>query len=421
MSSVSIKFIPSAKFKTAVLCALVHRPLRRDEVTRNALLPGVLRRGCAKYPSLQGMRLAEEDLYGSLFGAQAVKKGERQILQFFLEAVPKDGNFYRSLELLGEYMLRPLERDGAFLPEIVAGEKENLRADIAARINSKAEYARFRCLGEMCAEEPFGIPGDGFAEDLDGISGESLLAGWRQALSESPADFVCVGDLDGGELERRIREIFDLPGGETIGIPDAEIRTASGEVKTVKEEADATQGRLCMGLRCGVEPTGKRFYALQTANEIIGGGANSKLFSSLREKNSLCYTVGSVLYRFKSIMLIQSGVSTDKLEEAAGMITREIEKIKSGEITEEDLANAKSALTKKYRSLQDYPSAVLDYQAAQSMLREKDSLDDVVNRLNGITVGDVLDSLSSAAADTVYLMSGKDRGKDGRTGEEASQ
>jgi len=417
-NTINILFIPSKKFKTAVLCALVHRPLGRDEVTRNALLPGVLRRGCAKYPTLQSMRLAEEDLYGSVFGAGIAKKGERQIIQFYLDAIPKDGNFYRGLEHLGEFMLRPLEKDGAFLPRVIEGEKENLRADIAARINNKAEYARYRCLETMCADEPFGIPGDGFAEDIDGISGESLLNGWKNALAESPVDFLCIGDLDEAELRQKISDIFDFPHRNAVGIPDPEIRTAPGEIKTVKEEADATQGRLCMGLRCGVGPTaGKRFYALLTANEIIGGGANSRLFTNLREKNSLCYSVGSILYRFKSVMLIQSGLSTGKLEEAAGMITDEIGKIKTGGITPEELSNARSALTKKYRCIQDQASSVLDYYAAQSILRDGDSLEDAVKRLGEITAGDVLDSVKDLAVDTVYMMAGKDRGQ----GEEAAQ
>ncbi|MCL2462261.1 MAG: insulinase family protein [Defluviitaleaceae bacterium] len=418
----SLHFIHSAKFKTAIFCALLHRPLARDEVTRNALLPGILKRGCAKYPSIQSMRLAAEDLYGSAFDARVVKKGERQVIEFFFEAVPgqKDGNFYKGLEFMGECLLRPLEKDGAFLPEIVDGEKENLRLGIAARINSKAEYARFKCLEKMCEGEPFGIPVDGYAEDLYGLTGESLLEGWKNALAGSVIDFFCIGNLDEAELGAKVREIFSFPRSETAAIPAGEIKAAPGGIKTIKEEADATQGKLCMGLRCGVEPAGRRFYALMLANEIIGGGASSRLFANIREKNSMCYSVSSNLYRFKSIMLIQSGVSSDKLEEAAGMITEEIEKIKSGGISQEDLDNAKTALTKKYRGLQDYPAAALDYYASQAMIGDTDSLEDAVKILGDMSLGDVFDSLKSLAVDTVFLLAGKDQGQE-QNGKEAAQ
>ena len=43
---------------------------------------------------------------------------------------------------------------------------------------------------------------------------------------------------------------------------------------------------------------------------VLGGGANSKLFNEIREEKSLSYYIYAKLDKFKSIMLIASGINT---------------------------------------------------------------------------------------------------------------
>ncbi len=62
-----------------------------------------------------------------------------------------------SAALLGELVLRPYTRDGAFCPDYTRQERENLVTRIRAQVNDKRQYAQVRVVAEMCAGEPFGV------------------------------------------------------------------------------------------------------------------------------------------------------------------------------------------------------------------------------------------------------------------------
>ena len=68
---------------------------------------------------------------------------------------------------------------------------------------------------------------------------------------------------------------------------------------------DIAQGKLVMGYRCNVDYLDKqKYYSLLLGSKILGGGADSKLFINVREKESLCYTIYSTIQKNKSTMLI---------------------------------------------------------------------------------------------------------------------
>ena len=81
-----------------------------------------------------------EELYGTSFDYDVSKKGETQIIQFYIEflsdvyAEPGASLFENSVELLLEIINQPLLKDGTFLNEYVQLEKDNLKKLINNRV-----------------------------------------------------------------------------------------------------------------------------------------------------------------------------------------------------------------------------------------------------------------------------------------------
>lgn len=86
------------------------------------------------------------------------------------------------------------------------------------------------------------------------------------------------------------------------------------EINRIVEEIAVVQSKLCIGLKCGIEPTSKEYYALMLGGCIFGGSPFSKLFTNVREKLSLAYYASVRTERFKSTMFISSGIETDKYQ-----------------------------------------------------------------------------------------------------------
>ena len=76
--NVKLTLIPESKFKTNLVSVYILRELDRKEVTKNALLPGILKSGCNKYKTLGQLTDREEELYGSYLHAGASKRGDRK-------------------------------------------------------------------------------------------------------------------------------------------------------------------------------------------------------------------------------------------------------------------------------------------------------------------------------------------------------
>ena len=378
---VLLHIIPSDKFTTNIICILIRRPLNRKEVTQTALIPPLLSRGSAKYPTVRDIRLAAETLQGSIFNAQIIKKGEQQILQFFLEYIEGDNTFKGwGLDFLQEIIKNPLiaptknlrtENSGfGFHPPYVKSESENLKNRIDSRINNKSEYTNYKCLETMCKGEPFGLYGDGYAEDLPNITPEGLLNHYNNIWADSPVDFIAFGKWDEARLKEEIISKFGPFPSLKEQIPKTILYPARSNRQIIRLNHNTIQGNLCIGLRGEISPIGKSFIHFQLFNEILGGGPNAKLFANIREKESLCYSIFSSIYRFKSLMCIQAGTEPDKLDHVLQLAEHEISAIKKGHFSDGDLKNAKQSLSKKWLAVDDNPSACVDFYVSQFLLED---------------------------------------------------
>ncbi len=133
---------------------------------------------------------------------------------------------------------------------------------------------------------------------------------------------------------------------------------------------DITQGKLVMGFRANTDyKDAKKYYALVTGVGVLGGGPHSKLFNNVREKERLCYYIFAnvdnnnvrekerLCYyifanvdKYKSIMMISSGIEVQNREKTEKLILENLEAVKKGDITEEELINTKKSLINGLRS-----------------------------------------------------------------------
>ena len=400
-NSINLHVIQTNKFKTAVYCLLIRRPLNREESTKNALLPDVLKQGCRRYPSILKMNGRTEELFGSIFDCQTVKKGEEQILQLYFEGIPHNGNMLKGIEFLYDAALNPYTEASGVKPVFVDNAKKSVSNVIKGRINNKAEYARINCLAHMCKDEPFAVHADGYTEDLTDITPQSLYKHYMNILKTSPIELISAGNLGDTELAAAAGGL-NIPNREPEQIPFAKCMPARLEVKRVAKDFNSAQGKICMGLRCDISPVSREFFGLLMMNEILGGGPNSKLFTKIREKENLCYYINSTLYRFKSIILIQSGVASGHFGRITELAGQEIEEIRQECITNDEWKSARKSLISKFRSSQEHFSSILDFYAAQHLLNDKHSLTDIIREVETVTVGETAEAARRVRLDTVF-------------------
>jgi predicted Zn-dependent peptidase len=347
------------------------------------------------------MQAEMERLYGSIFDCHIVKKGEQQILQLYFEGIPAEDNFTQGMSFLLEAMLHPLTDGNAFYSDFTEIAKDNLRASLNGRINAKGEYALQRCFEEMCKDEPFGIFVDGRIEDVDSLDAAGLCAHYGDMLRTAPIDFICLGNVNADTVTDMLTSAFAEPRTPQEP-PEAVLRYSPKEAAVITENMNSNQGKICMGFRSKTPPTGRPFYACLMVNELLGGGPYSKLFTRIREKESLCYYINSVLYRFKSIIMVQSGVAAENFGRVKELVLEELKAIQNDDISRTEWDSALAGLIKKFISGRDYQPAVLDFYCAQYLLGDSTQVEELIDGLKAVTPDEVADAAGGLYLDTVF-------------------
>lgn len=222
LPGVHLTAVQTQKFKSSVLGMQFLLPLAREQAALHALLPMVLRRGTAEHPDMESLSAVLDELYGGSLEPTVRKKGETQCVGFvgsFLDdAYTLDGSavLEPSAALLGELVLRPYTRDGAFCPDYTRQERENLVTRIRAQVNDKRQYAQVRVVAEMCAGEPFGVDKLGDEASAAAITPQKLWDCYQQVLRTAPIEFYYCGSAPlGAGAGGAVQAIVDgLPAGE---------------------------------------------------------------------------------------------------------------------------------------------------------------------------------------------------------------
>ncbi len=408
---VSLTAVHSTKFKSSYMSVQFLAPLNEEDAALNALVPMVLRRGTERYPDMETLSAALDELYGGTIEPAIRKKGNTQCVGFaasFLDdAYIPDGSavLAPAAQLMGELLLRPVTEKGSFLPEYVEGERANLVDRIRAQINDKRHYAAQR-LTQLMYHEPDRLGDESHAAV---ITGETLWARY-QALFNCPIHIYYSGSADLEQVERAFLAAFDgLAGRIAIPIRPAIIIpiSAADELKSYEESMDVTQGKLSIGLRCGVTLTDSGYPAMQVLNALFGATTTSKLFLNVRERLSLCYYASSQYDKFRGAVLVSSGVEFDKRREAQDEILAQLNHCREGKIEPSELEAAKRSVVSSTLMLLDSQSRLEDFWLGQAILPGDDP-ETMVGRYDAVTMEQVVDAAQKITLHTLYFLKGKE-------------
>jgi predicted Zn-dependent peptidase len=410
VNGIKIFQIKSNKFKTNSINIFFHDDLSKERATKNALLPAVLRRGCEGYPTNRDISLRLEELYGAVFDCGVTKKGESQVIQFYLEFVSDkyaksgDNLTQKTFDLLLKIITKPIVENNVFKAEYVEQESKNLKELIEGRINDKVQYAVDKCLEEMCKGEPFGIYDYGSLEELQKINAKNLYEHYKYFLETLPVYVFIYGDLDDNKIKYIIDGLSAIRRGSVKTVGKTGIESKVGDVKNITERMNVTQGKLCMGFRTNVSPDSKDYYKLMVYNSILGGGLHSKLFQNVREKAGLAYYVFSRLDKFKGLMVISSGIEIDNRDKAIEIIKKQLEDIKNGNITDYEYEASIKSMETGVKSLIDSQLQVVDFYLSQHIIGKDDGPNDIIEKVKQVTKKDVVDIAEKIKLDTLYFL-----------------
>lgn len=253
-------------------------------------------------------------------------------------------NLDEAFRLLGAAFAAPL---------FDAGAVERMRGQLSAQIRRNAldpdDLAARTFYAEAFPGHPYGRPPRGTVESLAALTREDLLAVHKRLIAR---DNVVIGAVGAISADR----LAGLVDGLLAGLPERSALAAvpvvepKGAGRTEIVELDVPQSSIIFG-RAGPLRNADDFIPAYVVNHILGGGSfSSRLFTEVREKRGLAYSVYSYLSPYDHAGLMLGGVATrnDRAGLSIDLIQAEIRRIAADGPTEKELTSAKKYLVGSY-------------------------------------------------------------------------
>ncbi len=414
-NGVKLHLIRNEKFKTNLVSVFLTTELNRENITKNSLIPAVLRRGSKNMPTQEDISTKLEEMYGASFNCGIDKRGDNQVLKFYIEAInskflPQDAEniLDETIANLLEIVFNPLIEDNAFLKTYVEQEKVNVAQLIDGKMDNKARYAVDRCIEEMYRNKPYSLYKYGYKEDLDNIDEKSLYKYYKELLNTCKIDIFVSGIIDEQISDRicKMPEIQNLNDRNAIFNMSNLQENINNNEQIINEAMDVTQGKLVLGLNLDTKDENMQYVAL-VYNEILGGSANSRLFQNVREKASLAYVASSSYVKIKNNIIINCGIEIKNYDKTLKLVREQLEELKNGNFSENDIDTAKKCLVSNIKIIDDEQDTEIMYFYGQEFYKTKLDINQYIEKIQSVTKQDVLNIAQNIKIDTIYFLNDK--------------
>ncbi len=259
---------------------------------------------------------------------------------------------------------------------------EKSAAAISGRVVSALAYGKTTAMGEFETEE-----------SIKGLTVEDVKEAYSNYITPSRSYLTFVGDITPAAAKALATKAFGNWKGKKLTLP--EIPNADNVKGTEIDFVDlptAVQGEIKVTNLLNNPMHNPDYHALLIANQILGGGSESKLFMNLREKYGFTYgsysNVGSG--RFQSQFSTSAQVRSEKADSAVQEMIREIENMRAGNISAEELAIAKAKYNGSFALGMEDPAKAATY-ASNILINKlpKDFYRTFLQKINALNVGDI--------------------------------
>ncbi|MEO8253765.1 MAG: pitrilysin family protein [Flavobacterium sp.] len=303
----------------------------------------------------------------------------------------------RSLELLAYVALDPnftqeeLDKEKAKIIENLRSQEKSVSA-IANRLVNALSFGKNHPSGEFITEET-----------LSNITLEDVIKNYKAKFAPQNAYLAIVGDVKYDEIEPLVEQLFSgwkkTNANKTI-YPDPE-NVAQTQINFI-DVPNAVQSEISLVNTYSLKMNNKDFFPAVLASYILGGGFNSYLNMNLREAHGWTYGASTTIGAGKYVTNIRSSsaVKNNVTDSAVVEFVKEIKKIRTEKVTDEELKNAKAGYIGRFVMKAEKPESVARY--ALNIETEDlpaDFYENYIKTINAVTKEDIL-----AAAKKYFLI-----------------
>lgn len=402
--------ITDKRYKKNLISVAFSTQLSEDTATENVIVPVLLTKCNSKLPTYKAFNNKMSRLYASGIGGTAGRQYDLQTISFgayYLDDIyALSGEKMTGImtDILIDCLTSPVTENGVFSEKFVELEKKTVIDNIETAINDKRSYAIERAMKTICKGEPASVCSYGTVEKAKLITPDSAYKAYRRMLETMPCEIICTGCSDFDGVAEKFAAAFEKVGRHDIENTTIALSPVKTQTEEVTERLTVNQSKLVLGFKSHSDDDA----ALVLLQKIFGGTTSSKLFRNVREKMSLCYYCSAARNDLKGIMLVNSGVENENIEKTKEAVIDQIEEIKNGNFTNEDINFAEMAIKNDFKSVADSAGNVSNWYF--DCIRKNDIVtpEEKLGRYLGVSKERIIAAAKSMVLDSVYVLTGNE-------------
>ncbi|RYD73793.1 MAG: insulinase family protein, partial [Sphingobacteriales bacterium] len=296
--------------------------------------------------------------------------------------------FPQAFALMAESIRKPAFPEASFdkiKSQTITGLKSNEKnaKAISGRVVDALAYGTNHPNGEFESET-----------SINGLTLADVKANYAKYITPSRGYLTFVGDIKPEAAKTLAEKAFGDWKGAKLTLPT--LAKVSNPAKTevdIVNVSNAVQSEITVVNLIDLPMSNPDYFPLLLANQILGGGSESRLFMNLREKHGFTYGAYSSTGagRFQSKFSANAAVRNEKVDSAVVEFLKEINTIRTAKVSAEELQNAKNLYNGSFALGLENPARIAGF--ASSILINnlpKDFYRTYLQKLNAVTADDIL-------------------------------
>ena len=410
LGTYKLHMIKTKKFKTIKIRVSFRNKIKKEEITMRNILSDMLTYSTKSCKTKRDFNIKAQNLYAATVISSNTRYGNyinTDITMTVLnDKYTEKGNYNEAVKFLKEIIYSPNVVKNKFNEEQLETIKVNVKTSLESLKEDSSYYSILRLYEEMDEDSPLSYRMCGYIEDLDKINTSNLYDCYKNMIDKDLMDVFVIGDIDFTKTEKLIKDNFSL---KTFKRNRTEYYLEDKKPRSkkliVKEQDENSQSKLVIGCRTHNITKYERDYPLTLCNIIFGGSTESKLFREIREKRSLCYTISSVPNKLDNVIMIRSGVDKKNIKKAVKFIEDELNKMKKGKFSDEDIAKAKEYYNTAIESIEETENGIIETYYMMDLLK-LDDIETRVKKMNEVTKADIVRVAKKIKIDTIFCLEG---------------
>ncbi len=411
VEGVELHLIKNEKFKMNHITFRFSGDFNQKTVARRVLVAQILATANAEYPTAQRFRERLASLYGATLSTKVSTKGLVHMVDIELtfmknQFVMTDENLLEEIiDFLYKNLFSPLVTVEQYQSKLFNIEQTNLINYLKADQDDSFYSSELGLKKLFYNNTAFQASKYGTVDLVAAENSYTAFQEFQKMLREDRLDIFVLGEFDDYRMlqlfnrfpfeDRRKELVFDYQ------------QEFDNVIRQQFEVREVNQSVLQLGYYFPTRCQDDEYFTLLVFNGLFGGFAHSRLFTELREKEGLAYTIGSHFDIYTGLLNVYAGIDKKNRNKTLQLINKQFSDIKMGRFSEALLKQTKKMLKVNLKLSCDSPRVIIEREYNRQYIVNNQTVDSIIDNIDNVNKADILKLTRKIKLQALYFLEGK--------------